>query len=88
MISISLVDYIGVVDNGIGIILSLIIGEENYELMYWFNKENKYTIVIEDKFYIDFPKIDNILKYSENLMYHIDSNVLPPKSEIFKTFNL
>lgn len=88
MVSVSLIDYIGRIEDGVAVILSLVIEENTYELIYWFNPSNKYRIKIEDKFYQDFPKVKNIYEYEYliDLLYHIDTQVLPSREEIFKEF--
>ncbi|NPV12836.1 MAG: hypothetical protein HPY57_13775 [Ignavibacteria bacterium] len=88
MISVSLIDYIGKIEDGVAVLLSLMIKDNNYELVYWFNPNNKFRITIEDKFYIDFPKVKNIYEYEYliDLLYHIDTQLLPPREEIFKEF--
>ena len=61
MISISLIDYIGIMPSeegdGVAVLLSLVIKENTYELVYWFNPDNKFRIVMEDKFYQNFLHI-------------------------------
>lgn len=88
MISVSLIDYIGEIEGGVGVILNLMIKDNNYEMVYWFNPENKYHIKIEDKFYQDFPNVKNLYEYEYliDLLHHIHENILPEKSEIFKEF--
>ena len=92
MISISLIDYIGIMPSeegdGVAVLLSLVIKENTYELVYWFNPDNKFRIVIEDKFYQNFPNVKNIYDYEYliDLLYHIDTQVLPSREEIFKEF--
>lgn len=87
-ISVSLIDYIGAVENGVAVILSLMILDKQYEIVYWFDKEKNFTITIEDSFYKDFPKVTNIYEYEYliDLLYHIDTEVLPSREEIFKEF--
>ena len=87
-ISVSLVDYIGLVENGVAVILSLIILDKQYEIIYWFDQQNNFTITIEDSFYQDYPKVKNIYDYEYliDLLYHIDTEVLPPREDIFNEF--
>jgi len=89
-ISVSLVDYIGKIDDGVAVILSLMINSEQYEMVYWFNRENNKHIKIEKKFYEHYPAIKDIYDYEYliDLLYHIDTNILPNKEEIFSTFNV
>lgn len=87
MVSVSLIDYIGKIENGVAVILSLMIMDKQYEIIYWFSK-NEFRITIEDSFYKDFPKVKNIYEYEYliDLLYHIDTQVLPPREKIFKEF--
>lgn len=94
-ISVSLIDYIGIVPSeeygdGVGIILSLFLYEKTYEIIYWINPKNEFRINIEDNFYNDFPSIKNIYNYEYliDLLYHIDTEVLPQRNVIFKEFGL
>lgn len=86
-ISISLVDYIGRIEDGVATILSLILDNETYEIIYWFNPKNEYRIRIEEKFYKKY-KIKDLYSYEYliDLLYHIDTNILPNRDEIFKEF--
>jgi len=87
-ISVSLIDYIGEFDGGVGVILSLNLNDELYEMLYWFNPQNKRLFLIEDKFYQHFPEIRDIQEYEYfiDLLYHIDTEILPDKQEIFNEF--
>jgi hypothetical protein len=89
MITISIIDFIGIVDDGVGVILSLLIDEKSYEIIYWFNKNNDYRLVIEDKFYKNYPHVKNIYDYEyfSDLIKYIDNKVLPKREEIWKEFN-
>lgn len=88
MINVSLVDYVGRIDDGVAVILSLNMNDKLYEIVYWFNKYKSFRINIEDKFYQDFPKVKDIYeyKYLVDLLYHIDTEVLPSREDIFKEF--
>jgi len=88
MVTVSLLDFIGKIDDGVAVILSMIIKEKSYEIMYWFNKNNNFRIVIDDKFYTDFPKIKNIYDYPNlsDLIIHIDQKVLPTREDIWAEF--
>jgi len=87
-INVSIIDYIGRIDNGIAVILSLQINSENYEMIYWFDKGKDKSLKIEEKFYQHYPEIGDIYDYEYliDLLYHIDTKVLPDKEEIFKEF--
>jgi len=89
MVSISIIDYIGKIEDGVAVILSLLLNDVRYELIYWFNESGDFRINIENKFYDDYPKIDNIYNYEYliDLLFHIDTEVLPSREEIFKEFS-
>lgn len=88
MVSIGLVDYMGKIEDGVGAILSLIIGEKNYEIMYWFNRDNKYRLVIEDSFYSDNANITDIYKYEHTpeLISYINNVIIKDKETVFNEF--
>jgi len=90
MISISIIDFIGKMDDGVCVILSMIINDKPYEVLYWFNKNNNYRFVIDEKFYNDFPQIKNIYEYEplKDLIVYIDHELLPKREEIWKEFGL
>lgn len=88
MVSIGLVDYMGKIEDGVGMILSLIIGEKNYEIMYWFNRDNKYRLVIEDSFYSDNGNIKDIYRYEHTpeLISYINNVIIKDKEAVFNEF--
>ncbi len=88
MISVSIVDYIGKIDEGVAVILSLLIDDITYEIIYWFTSTNDFRITIEQKFYDHYPTVKDIYEYEYliDLLYHIDVEVLPPREDIFKEF--
>lgn len=49
ILSVSIIDYIGVVNNGVSLLLSVIILDEIYEVGYWFNKKGNTLIMPDDK---------------------------------------
>jgi hypothetical protein len=61
-ISISIIDYIGKIENGVGLLLNLIIEDSSYELGFWYNKNGDVRIVPEPKLLKLFG-VDNIYKY-------------------------
>ena len=89
-ISVSLIDYIGIMDNGVAVILSMFLEGITYEMVYWFDRDNKRRLKIEDKFYQDYPLLRDIMeyKYLIDLYYHIDTNILPKREIIYNEFNL
>lgn len=87
-ISVSLIDYIGKIENGVGVIISIMINDIPYEMIYWFNREGKRSIKIEEKFYYHYPQIRDIYEYEYliDLLYYIDETLLPSREDIFNEF--
>ena len=84
---ISIIDYIGEINNGVAVLLSLKIDDNIYELSYWFNEDDNYLMTIDDKFLKD-CKIENIYQYKnyKKLAYYIHNFVLTNKKEIITEF--
>jgi hypothetical protein len=59
---ISIMNYIGKVDNGVAVDLSLKVKEEIYHLIYWFDKDDNYKISAENKFLTKF-NLSSIYEY-------------------------
>ena len=86
--NISIIDYIGVDDGGVRVLLSWKIDEKFYELVFWFNRENLYKFYASDEL-LDRLGVKDIHEWNQinNLIIYINS-VLPPKENIYKQFNL
>jgi len=84
---ISIIDYIGEINNGVAVLLSMKIKENIYEIGYWFDKEDNYLMSTDEKFLNDFNLKDiyDYPRYKE-LAYYIHTFVLDNKDEIFKEF--
>ncbi len=84
--NISVIDYIGKVRDGIAILLSWVIDDETYEIIYWFNKNDNYRLYVDDRL-LERLKIKSIYDFNQlsNLLIYINS-VIPPKENIFKEF--
>jgi hypothetical protein len=84
---ISVIDYIGEINNGVAVLLSMKVKETIYEIGYWFDKENNYIISADDNFLKDY-NIASIYEYKnyKTLAYYIHTFVLDNKEEIFKEF--
>jgi hypothetical protein len=84
---ISIIDYIGEINNGVAILLSMKIIDKIYEIGYWFDKNDNYIMSADDNFLTDF-KITNIYEYKNYklLAYYIYTFVLDNKDEIFNEF--
>lgn len=88
--SVSIVDYIGELFGGVGIILSMNINDNIYEFVYWFNPSGDYRVVMNENFYDDFRHIQNIYeyKYLKDLIVYLHGKVLPSKEDCFKEFGI
>jgi hypothetical protein len=84
---ITVIDYIGEINNGVAILLSMKIQEKIYELLYWFDKNNNYIISSDDNFLTDY-NLKSIYDYKnyKKLAYYIHNFVLTNKEEIIKEF--
>lgn len=84
---ISVIDYIGEINDGVAILLSMKIIDNIYEICFWFNEENNYILSADNKFSTDF-KVNTIYeyKYYKKLAYYIYTFVLDNKDEIIKEF--
>jgi hypothetical protein len=85
-LDISIIDYIGKVNDGIGVLFSWIIYEKYYEFIFWFDKENNYKIFTDNDLN-EILKVNDIheWKYIDNLIIYLNS-ILLPKEEILKKF--
>jgi hypothetical protein len=84
---ITIIDYIGEINNGVAILLSMKIQEKIYELLYWFDKNDNYIISSDDNFLRDY-NLKSIYDYKnyKKLAYYIHNFVLTNKEEIIKEF--
>lgn len=84
---ISIIDYIGEINNGVAVLLSMKVKENIYEIGYWFDKEDNYIISADEIFLKDYG-ISEIYEYKnyKKLAYYIHTFVLDNKEEIFKEF--
>lgn len=88
MVSISVVDYIGKIKNGVGILLSLNIDDTVYQLIFWFNKECKYVMSVDNKL-LEILEVKTIYEYThlEDLLEKIFL-ALPPVKDLFEQFEI
>lgn len=84
---ISIVDYIGEINDGVAVLLSLRVIDKIYQIGYWFDKSDNYILSCDDNFLEDF-KLKNIYEYKDykTLAFYIHNFVLENKDEIFKEF--
>lgn len=85
-LSVSLLDITGEVNGGVVLSLNLMVGDESFEIAYWFNKDNDVIISPEDKLLI-YLEVDYIkdYEYFNDLIYFLHENI-PNKDEILKEF--
>ena len=84
---ISIIDYIGQIEKGVAILLSMRIGEDVYQLLYWFDREDNYYMRIDNNFLKKY-QINSIYEYKNHkkLAYYIHNFVLTNKEEILNEF--
>lgn len=87
-VSISIIDYIGKVKEGVAILLSLNIDDTIFQIVFWFNRGHSYVLNTEDSL-LKLLKVDRIYDYEhlEDLLIKI-FQTLPPVEEIFKRFDI
>lgn len=85
-ISVSVIDISGVVNEGVVLLLNLMIGDEAFEIGYWFNKNNDIIISPEQKL-LDYLEVDKIndFEYFNEFLYYIHENI-QNKDIILKEF--
>jgi hypothetical protein len=85
-ISISITDIIGKVEDGLALLLSLVIKEKQYDLIYWIDKNENYRLEADKVFLSDF-KLDNIYDYKniDSLVIFIEKNI-PNKYQLLNEY--
>lgn len=85
---ISIIDYIGNVNDGFAILMSWILLDEYHEFIFWFNENNEYKIYTNDNINKKLG-VDDIHEWKliDELIIHINS-IIPSKNKIYKEFNL
>ena len=88
MVSISIVDYMGKVKDGVATILSINIDDNIYQMIFWFNKDCKYVLTVEDKL-LEILNVKSIYDYEyiEELLKKIFLT-LPPVKDLFEKFGI
>lgn len=86
IISVSVIDYIGVIEDGVAMLLNVIIFDEVYEMSYWFNRKGSVRLIPEKKF-LDKINVENIYEYKSfnDLILLIHTNI-PKVDEILDEF--
>jgi hypothetical protein len=85
-INVSIIDYLGQIEDGVGLLLNIVAGDTSYELGYWFNKEGHFRLTPEPKL-LKKLNVDDIYQYEyiNELIYFIHHS-LPDTDEILKEF--
>lgn len=84
--NISIIDYIGEMNGGIGLLLSLVIKDDAYELSYWYNRDGLVRMVADDNLLTKL-KVKNIYEYQhiQSLLDYIYLS-LPEPEKILEEF--
>jgi hypothetical protein len=87
-ISVSIVDILDVINDGIALILSLNVKDKIYEFIYWFDPNDNFLIECDKQFLVD-NNIETIYEYSNfnGLVKFFEKNITN-KEELFKKFKL
>jgi hypothetical protein len=88
MTSISIIDYLGKVRDGVGVVISINVDDQIYQSVFWFNKDCKYVLSVDDDL-LKFLEVDSIYDY-ENLEELLEKIFLelPPAKELFDKFEI
>lgn len=88
-VSLSIIDIMGLVGDGVGILLSLKVADKIYELIYWFDAEENFRLVADLNFMTDYKLGDDIYSYKNlpQLVKYIEDTI-PNKNEILIEYGL
>lgn len=88
MASISVIDYIGKIKDGVAIILSINIDDAIYQMIFWFNKHSKYVLTVDENM-LKLLNVKTIYEYEnlEDLLKKI-FQTLPPVKDLFEKFEV
>ena len=88
MVSISVKDYIGKMKNGVAILLSLNIDDTIYQIIFWFDKNCKYVLSVEESL-LKLLNVNTIYEYEHlNELLEKIFKTLPSVKELFKKFDI
>lgn len=87
-VSISIVDYIGKIKEGVAILLSVNINDTIYQMIFWFNKNHNYVLTVDDSLLV-LLDIKSIYDYEhlDDLLRKIFM-ILPPVKDLFEKFEI
>jgi len=87
--NISIIDYIGNVNGGVGVLMSWLIDDQCYEFIFWFDINNEYKIYtqkdLNDK--LGIKEDIHEWEYVEDFIIYINS-IIPSKMKIFEEFDI
>ena len=85
-VTVSVIDYLGKIEDGVGLLLSIVAGETTYEVGYWFNSDGHFRIVPEPKL-LKILGVEDIYQYQyiNELIFFIHSS-LPDTDKILGEF--
>ena len=67
-ISVSVIDYLGKIEDGVGLLLSIVAENTSYEMGYWFNKEGHIKLIPEPKL-LEKLEVNDIYQYKYIYLY-------------------
>lgn len=87
-ISVSFIDIIADLEDGVGLILSFKVKDVVYEMIYWFDATDGYRLIVSDDFLKDYG-VSSVYDYKniKQLVAYIDSNI-PNKRDIVEKYIL
>jgi predicted GTPase len=86
MLSVSVIDYIGKIKDGVAVLLSMNVDDKIYELVFWFNKTSNYTLTVDEKLLTDL-KLESIYEYPHtDKLVDIIFDSLPPIEKLFEKY--
>lgn len=85
-VNISIVDVVGKIEDGVGLVLNLTLQDLSYDIGYWFNKDGYVRIVPDDNF-LDLLNVNSIYEYEryDDLIYIIHSKI-PNMNKIIEEY--
>ena len=84
--TISIIDYIGEMENGVALLLNLVADDKSYEIGYWYNRDGLIKIVPEDKL-LEKLGVSDIYQYDKiNELIYFIHNSIPNTNEILNEF--
>ena len=88
MLSVSVIDFVGKIKDGVAVLLSLNVDDKIYELIFWFNRNMNYTLTVDEKLLKDLY-LESIYDYPHtDKLIELIFKSLPPVEEIFKKYQI